>query len=456
MHMKRICTLLLLLSLAAFAQEKAVVKFRLRKDPDSPMRGWLLRHDEFGFRYARFGDGPKVFIRWDELVSEDASRIRRKLGLELSEDERLGLVDGHEIFFKGGGSVRGLLVKDDEHERRYLFKSSGLVLPYPKQRVEHISKIKVKESEVHSDEEIYIQRLQRRPPTNAAEHKALADYMYDVGHWQKADEHYRAAIASESALRPHLEERLAEIKDLLEDEAAGATFRQAKSMANLHGQYEAATLLIELYMAKNPGAKRRGVKVIDEIQARRQQKMQIYFQRAKHEAFDRSVDRYLARRQPDIQEAMAWATSHLKDEIERRIRQRMNLSGEEYEMFREAKPRGAPHFASYWTGSFVISTRAKKGASTRNTVRGDPDSWWDRYHDVKTRGMWLKAYAAERLPDLFEIVQVRISPCDKCGGKGSVKQTSLKGLKAVNGGHEWFETCPRCYGAREDRAVAFR
>jgi tetratricopeptide (TPR) repeat protein len=456
MSKNRILALLLLLALAVSAQDKALVRFRLKKDPDAPVAGWLIDRSQEGFRYEAFGGGKKAFVRWDELVLEDSTRLRRELGLEMSEDEKFGLMDGHELFFKGGGSVRGQIVRREEEAGRILFKTGGLVLPYPANRVDHIAAIKIKESDVFSEDEVYVRRLQRRPPENAMEHRALAEYMYDVGHWKKADEHYRRAIELQPSMNGEIEERLAEIKDLMEDEFAAGIFREAKSLANLQGEYGAAILAVELYIAKNPGAKRRGLRVIDQINERRQQKMQALFQRVKHESFHRAVDRYIARRQPDIQEAMSWATSELKTDLEERVRRKMSLDHEEYELLSEAKPKGAPHFATYWSGSFVISARAKKGKSSRKNIRGDPDSWWDKYHDTKTRSTWLKAYAAERLPDLFEIVQVRITPCERCGGKGAVKKTSLKGLQALNGGHEWFETCPRCFGAREDRGLAYR
>ena len=72
------------------------------------------------------------------------------------------------------------------------------------------------------------------------------------------------------------------------------------------------------------------------------------------------------------------------------------------------------------------------------------------------RAWALRAYAAEQLPELFEIVQIRRTPCGKCGGTGQIKHASIRGLKALGGGHEWKQTCPRCYGAREDRGIGYR
>jgi tetratricopeptide (TPR) repeat protein len=454
--MKRAFVFALLLGALAFAQDKSPITFRLKKDPKAPMRGWCLKYDDQGFTFEAFGTGKRVEIRWDELVDEDARKHRVRFKLEMTEDERLGLIPGHEIFFRGGGSRMGVLDRHDKKEKVYWLRHDGMVLAYPEDRVDRTEETKVKEADVYSEEEVYVRRLERTPPQNAREHNALADYMYDIGNWSKADEHYRAAIADDENLRPRLEARLGEIKGFIEDEVAGKFFRKAKSMANLRGEYDKAVGMIEEYIAEYEGAKRRGLLVIEEIKERRHQKMIAVFHRTKDRALNNVIRNYISRKQPDIQEAMSWATSKLEKEMETYIRNRMGLSEEEYEAFLKEKPRYSPHYATYWSGSFVISKRAKRGQSSDKVRRGDPDSWWTGYADNKTRSTWLKAYAAERLPKLFEIVMIQHKPCTKCGGKGQVKQMSLKGLKALGGAHEWWELCPRCYGAKEDRSVAYR
>ena len=420
------------------------------------MRGWCLEYNDRGFKFEGFGTGKKVFVRWDELVGEDARTLRQKYKLELTDDERLGLIPGQEMYFKGGGSRRGVLVRHEQEKKRYWFRHDGMILAYPEERVDRIEAVKVRESDVYTEEDVYIRRLQRTPPKTAREHRLLADYMYDIGNWAKADEHYRKSIELEPKYRDRLEDKLAEIKDYLEDEAAANFFRKAKSLANLQGDYDAAVQMIEDYIVQYTGSKRRGIRVIDEIRERRRQKYVVMFHRIKNRELDRSIGHFLRTRAPDIQTAMSWATTQLQDSIEARVRSKMNISKEEYAELSKEKTRYSPHHATYWSGTFVISKRAKKGESSAKTIRGDPDAWWGNYADVKTRSTWLKAYAAERNPELFEVVSIRTTPCSKCGGKGQVKHVSLRGLKALSGGHEWWETCPRCFGAREDRAVTYK
>ena len=129
----------------------------------------------------------------------------------------------------------------------------------------------------------------------------------------------------------------------------------------------------------------------------------------------------------------------------------MGISEEEYSHFMENKGKGAPHHAGYWSGSFAIKDR---GVNTRGRgPKADPEKWWDGF-DTQTRSNWLKAYMAENLPDIFEIVSIRHTDCDKCGGTGRVRKMSL--TPAANGKHEWKEICSRCFGARQDRSIAYR
>jgi hypothetical protein len=183
------------------------------------------------------------------------------------------------------------------------------------------------------------------------------------------------------------------------------------------------------------------------------QKKRALFHRVKNEELDRSIRRYLFKLKPGIDAAKSWVTAELENEVEQRVKERLELTSEEWESFSETRAQGAPHWASYWTGSFVVDRRVKKGKSSSRVTRGDPDDWWASYNDVNTRANWLKAYAAERLK-LFEVVMIRNTPCDRCGGTGQVRKMSLKGL--ADGRHEWMETCPRCCGAGEDRAVGYR
>jgi len=450
--MQRIVAFILLLAALGLAGGRQLAEFRLQKDAAATMRGWIIEFDDDGFRFERFGGGGRIRIPWDDLVPADARTLRISLGLELTEDERLGLIDGQELFFKGGGSVRGLLLERDA-DGTHRVKVEGLILPYPSERITRIQRVKIRENEAFSADEVYLRRLEREPPRTALEHRRLADFLYDIGNWKGADKEYRIAMGKDPLMRVRIEPRLEEIKDYLRDEEAAKVFAKQKSDAVLNGRFRHSIETIRSYIAEHKGVRRRGEKLIQEIEEKWLERKTARFHRVKNEEMDRAVRRYLSTFQPDLETARAWVLGELENTVLDQTARRLRLNGEEMEMLQETKPRGAPHWATYWSGSFVISKRAKLGQSTKDSVRGDPEKWWATYRHVNTRATWLKAYAAERL-DLFEVVSIKSTDCERCGGHGRVRRMSFMALKG--GQHEWKEACPRCFGAGIDRGVGYR
>ncbi|MHC4971005.1 MAG: hypothetical protein ACYTG3_01605 [Planctomycetota bacterium] len=450
--MQRIVAFLLLLGALGFAAERRIAEFRLQKDAAATMRGWITDFDDDGFRFERFGGGGRMSVRWKDLLPEDARQLRIALGLDLSEDERLGLIDGHEIFFKGGTSVRGLLVEKDA-DGVHRLKTEGLILPYPGERIARIERVRVREDEVFSPDEVYLRRVERQPPHTALEHRRLADFLYDIGNWEGADKEYRIAMSKDPLMRVRIEPRLEEIKDYLRDEEAAKVFAKQKSDAVLNGRYRQSIETIRSYIADHENVRRRGEKLIQEIEEKWLERKTARFHRVKNEEMDRAVRRYLSKFQPDLETAKAWALDQLEKTVTEQTARRLRLNKDEMEMLLETKPKGAPHWATYWSGSFVVSKRAKTGTGTKDAPRGDPEKWWATYRHVNTRATWLKAYAAERL-DLFEVVSIKSTDCERCGGRGQVRKMSLTSTKA--GQHEWKELCPRCFGAGIDRGVGYR
>jgi tetratricopeptide (TPR) repeat protein len=448
--------LILLLSITVLAGDSKVVTFRLKKSPDVREKVRALSADEDGMKIEYLGTRRRAFVRWSDLVESDAKRLRIGYKLDLTEDEKLGLIPGDEVFFNGGMSVRGLVLKKDEEKNQVIIRTDGMVLAYPLDRLDRVEKIKIRETEVYDEEEIYIMRLERRPPTNWGDHRRLADHMYEIGNYRKAEEHYNEALRLRPELRPKVEPRLAEIKDILDDEDALAVIQKAKSIANLWGRYKDAKAMLEQYGEERPGSKRRVTLVMDEIEELRIKKLTVRFHRVKNREADRAIKSYLLKKQPTLEEARSWIASGFKDDLESRLKRSMGLEKEEIEVIAKTKAKGAAHWTSYGPGSFVIDPKAKRGKSTDKAVRGDPERWWRAYGDINSRSAWLRAYAAEKLPGLFEVVSVRKTACHRCGGSGQVKQGSIHGIRELGGAHEWMENCPRCFGAGHDRGIGYR
>jgi len=447
---RRLLPLLLLAAGAMSGEQGELVRFHLRKDPLATMTGWILNHDEEGFVMETLTRDRKLTVKWADLVDEDAKRMRVGYGLDLSEEAEKGIIDGHELQLEGGGSVRGLLHSVDNDG--YWMRVHGNLLPYPKDRVAGVKATKIGEDEAYGEEEVYARRLARRPPRTAEEHRRLADYLYDVGNFDAARQHYEEALRLDPKLEPAVAARIGSSREYLEDSAAAEAFGKAKADAYLNGRWGKAIDDVRAYVGAHPDVRRRGERLISEMEECWFAEKRARFHAVKHEEFDRIVCARLNRK-PSLEEAKSWATSELPDLLMERTARRLGLSHEEAAALAESHAQGAPHWASYWSGSFAISKRAVVGNTTKREIRGDPDAWWRQYDDVTTRAAWLKAYAAERV-GLFEVVQVTTKPCEQCGGTGQVTRWTSKQL--MDGRHQWQERCPRCFGACEDRAVGYR
>lgn len=456
MSMMKPIAILLILSLAATMAARQVVQFRLKKDPAAKVKVYCIKVEEEGIQIEYLGNRRKGFVRWSDIVDADRTRLRIKFKLDLNEDEKKGLIPGHEVFFRGGASVTGIVEKKDEKTNQIFVRTDGMVLPYPLDRLDRIEDIKILETDAYDEEEIYVMRLQRRPPTNWGDHRRLANYLYEIGNYKQAQKHYETALELREKLRAEIEPRLAEIKEILDDEGALAAAQKAKSIANLWGRYKDAQAMLEAYAEENPGSRRRIISVIDEIEHVRIRKLTSRYHRVKARSADLIIRNYLLQKKPTLEEARSWITTELKDLVMKRVQKKMGVTSEELAPITETKAKGAAHWSSYGAGSFVMSPTAKKGKSSGRDIRGDPESWWRGYGDVSTRSSWLKSYAVETLPDLFEIISVRQSDCKTCGGTGVVSKMSVRGLKALGGKHTWKEVCPRCFGARVDRGIGYR
>jgi len=456
-HSRRLLALLVLLAASAgvAAAGPAVVEFRIRREPGVYRRGTVLEHDDRGFLFDRFGVAEKRFYLWDDLQEEDLAPLRRTLGLDPQVPGLEGKVAGEVIHFKGGLSIEGRLERVDR-EGVHWVRYRGVLLPYPADCIESIETARLDETAVFDRTDLIERRLRHGEPRTGEEHRDLADWLFSVGSFEEARDHYGAAIAARPELRYRLLPRLREIEDSLKSEIIASDLRKARALSALRGEHEQARGIVEALMAAEPLARRPGLMLLKEIEARAEEDLEARFRQVKHEELRDLMRHYLTTKDPTLEQAMAWATDGMPDELRARIGERLGLEPRQVDALAARQGKGAPHWASYWSGTFVIVKRLHPQAnSQRSRIRANPEGWWHTYSDAEPRMNFLLAYAAERVPELFEVVQVRHEECERCSGHGTLEHVSLN--RPIAGvGHEWREVCPRCFGAGYDRIVAYR
>lgn len=430
-----------------------IVEFHLRASGNEVTRGWLTAADEEGFVFERFGARRPVRHEWTDLADADARRLRKRFRLDGSPAAELALVSGHRLHFKGGGSVEGVLERVDGRGQHWV-RHDGLLLPYPKDRIERIEELRLPEERVFDKEGLYRRHLSAARPVTAKQHRRLADELYRIGNYEEAQRHYRLAIQQDKSLRYKLRGRMEEIDRAIADEEGNRELRRARRLFALNGRLDEARAIL-LGLAQNDARlARRATDLVKEIDAEARARSILRFHAVKHEELKAAVRDYLRLKRPTLEDATEWAEGGLPAEIRARVGNRLDLTEEEFADLEQTHTTASPHWASYWSGSFTISSRARLGKSSSRRIRGDPEAWWDRHPGLTARGTFLCAYAVERLTDLFEVIQVRFENCARCGGRGVVKHNSFQSLPTT--GNEWHQLCPRCFGAKRDRIVGYR
>ncbi|MDH3591641.1 MAG: hypothetical protein OER88_07175 [Planctomycetota bacterium] len=446
--MRLLLLIALLVVAPVAADDPPVVRFRLKSNSSVQLRGRIVEFDHTRFVLQEFGRGAKRTLPWSDLAPTDRRRLRIRFGLELGDADRATrFVPAHEIRFKGGFVIEGLLVRVDEDGKHWV-KRGGVTLPYPKDRIAKVRETELPETDVYDADEVYARRLLRDQPETADQHLDVAAYLYDIGNFEKARTHYETAAGLKPLVKTTVAPRLALIEEYLADARAAVVFRKAKRRGVLHGDHRGAIAMVEAFTAKNEEFERQGIRLVDEIRERQDARKARLFLRVKHEATDRAIRKYLATRKPSCQDAMAWIKSDLAKLVKSRVRARLDLSDGDYDVLLEKKPtRAAPHWATYKDGTFIISKR--------RATEANADSWWGRYGDAEAHVPFLKAYAAEQLPELFEVTRVNFTDCTRCGARGFVRKMAFRSTGGP-GTNEWNELCPRCKGNKRDRGVAYR
>ncbi len=434
------------------AGDQFVAAFRLTNAPAERRSGWVVSANENSFVFRRFSGG-KVRILWSDVLAEDRLALRRQAGLESAEIVELE-IEGSRILFHDSPSMDGVLVRVDDKGRHYL-RRHGYIYAFDEDRVRKVEPIKVLESDVFSPEQLYDRQMRRNPPTTAGQHRALGDHLVRLGQFESARRHYKKAIALRPALATSLANDLKELDTLARDKVLSQQLKRVRRLYRLDKDYERARESVHAFAIEHPDRRRSAQRLLEEIEQYRTEELQRVFTRTKHDAL-RAVITNQLRQRLTLAAARSYVTGRMADDIKAHMKKRLGISDQEFAGLLEAPKTGAPHWATYHHGSWIVSSRARKGKRTARKIRGDPESWWAQYSDSETQGGWLRAYAAERLPKLFEVVSVRLKDCDRCGGRGVLRHTSITGNPSLRGGHEWKDTCPRCFRAQKFRSVSFR
>ncbi len=438
---QRVLFILLAVTALVAANDKGLpASFRLTENLKLWRRGYIRDANKTEFKFQAFDSVVPVTFLWKQVHPSDARPIQRVLGLRHGLKQK-GYVVAHRLLLKNGTSREGLL-RHILEDGRHVLLSAGRTEMFDLLDVDSVEIAYLPDYRVYSKETLFKRWSRQRSPTNAEEHMEYAERLFLIGRFEDAMEHFKKAL--ELAMGSDLEIEIGPRIDILRGIRGDRELKRAVSDATtalLHGNYDRARAHLERHrevFPKNSGAVR---KLLERLQARETRERARRFQREKHEVFDDLIEESVREGLRGFSEARTFVTNQLPLRMRAHFVARWGITGAEYErMLKEAR-RGAPHFASYGAGSFMVKQRGVKG--------GNEHSYWNALN-YEGRQAWMRAYAAERLEDIFEIVGVAHRDCSKCGGTGRIKFLSLRNSK------QWKEVCSRCHGGRTDRAIKYR
>ncbi|MHC4938298.1 MAG: tetratricopeptide repeat protein [Planctomycetota bacterium] len=412
------------------------------------LRCWVLDYGEEGLRVRKLASDRDRRIGWDELADGDRSRLRAQFKLDLSENERKGLVEGARLHFEGGSRVDGVLEKVDEKGEHWL-RRGGSLLPYPRDRIVEVEPVLVNETEVYGADEVYRRVIARLAPKTADRHVEVADHMRRASDFDRAVQHYKEAIRLKPSLRWKLKPNLDACEALAKDKALARAVRMSRKLSRLDHRYDDARALLNEHLDGPRGRSRLVRMELDDLDALEAARLNREYHERKNRAFKKVIADFLLKKRPTLAQARSYVENGLAADLTGLIQRELGLTDKQVEEFNRRGSDGSAHWATYHHASFIFDPFAKPDG------RG-PEDWWTQHSDTATRSTVMRAYAAEKLPELFELVRVKYKPCIGCGGNGTRKQSSVRSVRALGNKHAWLEKCDRCWGCGRDRVVAYR
>ena len=214
--------------------------------------GIVTEFDEArGVRIQRVDDDALLDVTFDQMLPEDARRLRAAKGYLPDEPEPL-VVQASRIRMMNGEEFTGLIV--EQGLDGFKFRQGSKVWDLKRERVREITPVQVDALEVYDPEELYAQELARRSPTAALDHYNMSLYCESLQLWAQAKEHLTRVKELEPAFKADIvagKVKRAEMR--MESSEDSEKLAKAQRFAQRE-QYDAALVLIADFLEKKPNS----------------------------------------------------------------------------------------------------------------------------------------------------------------------------------------------------------
>jgi hypothetical protein len=446
---------------------------------------------EDGLTLRRFDNGGVLELRWDQLSSECAGRVKSALGLSIDAESEVMVpaeLVKYELAGGGGDQLVGLVIAQDD--TTITVRRQGVNYPIPRAQIRRRTAMEVPAMEVYTRDEFYNEKLNEIAPGNDADqHVQLADFLTRVRDYERAAQHLEKAASLGGGRQPNLIAGKLERLRLFKDAAAERELLDK----------------IRTSLARNDFPK--GTQLIAEFEKKyKKSKLQLEFASTK-QSFQRARERYLINRVIELwnssvhalankkateagvsyESARDYAESQLGKDVRARVRKHLEIEPAEVDALwakRFEIPGGPPmHRYDYGIASWTLGSdailkdvktvkseqkaepteqekqqqrqeerirraieRAKSARAAQavgeGAAGGTPERWWESATPDE-RKVWIRAYYAEHGGDL-KVEAAHLTECITCGGEGNLAQAGSSGTTQQ-------VECPTCHGTRFKR-----
>lgn len=465
--------------------------------------GRIDGHDAESLSFVRLDNGGRVRLPWTRLDPAQAEELQEAFGyIDHSQDELM--LEAQRLVLDDGSEIIGIITHKSGDD--IYVKTATAVVPVPKLRLRggH-TVVQVPALDVYSGEELYGQELARLAPETAAAHAELAQFAERVLEYERAVEHYRAALQLDPTHRAdELPNRLAAAELRAANKAQIDYLREIDSLRG-KGRFDQA-----IGMAKAFGEVFEASDLIEDARRKEQQveKARVAALRARTQRawFDWSARLALAkaRENPGLEATLGWVDEAMAEQVLAAVHAELvrtvsaEVTPEEVRRFWLERKDTRVHKASYGEGTWLlgregatrdlpqaakpeeqlsevdqqrkqIEERLKRfmenremagrklkveGGATEEDERGL--FWSDT--TAAERSQWILAHYAENAGDM-SVVRLEVRNCIECDGKG------IRGVLNVNaapprpeeiqGGEESI-LCVLCRGVGVTRRVVYK
>ncbi|MSR47482.1 MAG: hypothetical protein EXS13_10555 [Planctomycetes bacterium] len=466
----------------------------------------VLEFDEAkGVRARRVDDGALLDLTFDQMVAEDAQRIRAGKGYLPDEPEPV-LVDAMRVKLMGGEEFTGIIV--EQGNETLTLRRGTQTWPLKRAGVRSITPVQVDALEVYDGEELYAQELAKRNPRLALDHYNLALFCESLQLWVRAKEHLAQVTTIEPGFKATIiDGKIKRATLRLESGEDSLLLGKAQRLAQ-RDNYDAALKAVDDFLEKKPGSalraefeKQRRLIAVSREKWLKQEVIVHFFKYAERVARTVAGEKEIGVKQARQRMELEGTTLI----IEATSKWLKVPSGEVQAQWEDPKRLTAsPHYASYGAGTFTIGSveqiqkglvaqaetakkadpaagnagaeqgdylekikkileQKKKEADEAAKNKGKPkapqkrgpeiadvpptdDEWWATASSDE-RVQYLMAWWADHDPHV-QIMKVGATACPQCAGEGLIRFFDRNGDNK-------FVPCSRCKSLGIDRTLRF-